>query len=370
MSKIYWIKGRTGSAQKNIVSKMDALLRLDGLSRLVVEEGSLAIKINISELGYGHYLRPIVISTLFEKLRAMGVRACVTDTCSLFKGSRFDGYTWHDSAMVQGFSAGEIFDQQLMLAGGYTNEEGKFWESKGEHLGGVELGSLLTDTGSIVVVSHVTAHPLLGLAGAICNLGMGFLTRSGKLRVHSCLEIEYDEGKCENSRFCLPFCPTGAISEGDGKILFDARTCNSCLGCLVSCPHGAFSVNPEGIPVFQESVVEAAHTTMENIRGGAFFINFLTSVTPQTDEYPYSDIPFIPDLGILASEDPVALDWATYQFIVRSPGIPGSIAEDLNVLDKGQDKIKAITGVTPELMLEYAEKMNLGTREGELFISG
>ena len=116
-------------------------------------------------------------------------------------------------------------------------------------------------------------------------------------------------------------------------------------------------------------MVEAAHTTMENLRGGAFFINFLTSVTPQTDEYPYSDIPFIPDLGILASEDPVALDWATYQFIVRSPGIPGSIAEDLNVLDKGQDKIKAIAGVTPEPMLEYAEKMNLGTREGELFIS-
>jgi uncharacterized Fe-S center protein len=54
---------------------------------------------------------------------------------------------------------------------------------------------------------------------------------------------------------------------------------------------------------------------------------------------------------------------------VRSPGIPGSIAEDLNVLDKGQDKIKAITGVTPEPMLEYAEKMNLGTREGDLFIS-
>lgn len=370
MSKVYWIKGRSGSIYKDIVSKIDVLLSMGEMARLVVEEESLAIKINLSELGYGHYLRPIVVSTLFEKLRAMGAKPCVTDACSLFKGSRFDGYTWHDSALVQGFSNGEIFDQQLMLAGGYTNEEGKFWPSEGEHLGGVELGSLLTDTGNIVVLSHVTAHPLLGLAGAICNLGLGFVTKSGKLRVHACLEIEYDEEKCENARLCLPFCPTGAISEGDPKISFDPRICNKCLGCFIACPHGAIRVKPEGIPVFQESVVEAAHTTMKNLRGDAFFINFLSSVTPQTDEYPYSDVPFIPELGILASEDPVAIDWATYQFIVRSPGIPGSVAQDLNVLEKGQDKIKAITGHTPEHMLEYAEKMNLGSRKIDFLVSG
>ena len=370
MSKVYWIKGRSRNAQRNILSKIDSLLGLEEMARLVVEEESLAIKINLSELGYEHYLRPIVVSTLFEKLRAMGARACVTDTCSLFKGSRFDGYTWYDSALVQGFSNGEIFDQQLMLAGGYTNEEGKLWPSEGEHLGGVELGSLLTDTGNVVVLSHVTAHPLLGLAGSICNLGLGFLTKSGKLRVHACLEVGYDEQKCDNCRICLPFCPTGSISEGDGKILFDARTCNSCLGCFISCPHGAFRVKAEGIPAFQESVVEAAHTATKNMRGNTFFISFLSSVTPQTDEYPYSDIPFIPDLGILASEDPVALDWATYQMIVRSPGVPGSIAQDLNMLEKGDDKIKAITGLTPEHMLEYAEEMNLGTRECEFLASG
>jgi uncharacterized Fe-S center protein len=370
MSKVYWIKGRSVSIYKDIVSKIDVLLGLDEMARLVVEGESLAIKINMSELGYEHYLRPVVVSTLFEKFRSMGVKACVTDTCSLFRGSRFEGYEWSDTALVQGFSNGEIFDQQLMLAGGYSNEEGKFWPSEGKNLAGVELGSLLTDTYNLVVLSHVTAHPILGLAGAISNLGLGFLTKSGKLRVHACLELGYDEQKCDNCQVCLPFCPTGAISEGKGKISFDPRICNKCLGCFIACPHGAFRVKPEGIPAFQESVVEAAHTARENLRGDAFFINFLSSVTPQTDEYPYSDIPFIPDLGILASEDPVAIDLVTSQMILRSPGIPGSMAQDLNVLDKGQDKIKAITGNTPEHMLEYAEGMNLGNSEIELLASG
>jgi uncharacterized Fe-S center protein len=92
-------------------------------------------------------------------------------------------------------------------------------------------------------------------------------------------------------------------------------------------------------------------------------------VTPQSEDYPFSDIPFIPDLGILASTDPVALDWVTYQMILRSPGVPGSIAEDLNVLEKGAEKLQAITGHTPLHMLEYAESAKLGSRECEFLIS-
>ena len=99
------------------------------------------------------------------------------------------------------------------------------------------------------------------------------------------------------------------------------------------------------------------------------FINILQSVTPQPDEYPYSDIPFIPDLGIIASDDPVAADWATHQMIKQSPGIPGSIAQDLDVLAKGQDKLKAITGQSPEHMLTYAEEMALGNRKFQ-FLKG
>jgi uncharacterized Fe-S center protein len=45
------------------------------------------------------------------------------------------------------------------------------------------------------------------------------------------------------------------------------------------------------------------------------------------------------------------------------------MAQNLDVLEKGQDKIKAITGQTPVEMLEYAEKMKLGSKEFEFLSS-
>ncbi|MBI5250588.1 MAG: DUF362 domain-containing protein [Desulfomonile tiedjei] len=365
MAKVYWIKGRSAGIHQSIISKISGLLSLEELARLVVPEESLALKINLSEMGYSHYLPPVVVTSLFEKTRDLGARPVVTDSGSLFKGSRFSGFDWINTALLLGYSSGETFDSQLMLAGGYTHEEGKFYPAEGRRLGGVELGSLLTDTGNVVVISHVTAHPLMGLTGAVYNLGVGMLTGSGKLRVHSCLEVAFDPSRCDNCGVCLSFCPTGALSNGYPNISYDPEICNNCLGCFLSCPNSAMSIKPEGIPVYQESVVEAACTATDNLRGSAFFINFLSSVTPQTDDHPFSDIPFVPDLGILASEDPVAVDWATYQIISSGPGVPGSVAEQFGVLHKGEDKIKAISGIDPESWIQYAEQMNLGSRDCE-----
>ncbi|MBI5602520.1 MAG: DUF362 domain-containing protein [Deltaproteobacteria bacterium] len=367
---VYWIKGRSETCEKNLISKIDTLLSLEELASLVVPEISLAIKFNLSEMGYGHYLPPVIFSTLFEKTRSQGAKPLLTDGCSLYKGSRFDGYSWVDGALLQGFSSGETFHNQLLQSGGYTNEEGKFWPADGRHLAGIDIGSLLTDTGNLIVVSHITAHPLLGIAGALYNLGLGFLTASGKLKVHACLQIEYEAEKCDHCGICLSFCPTKAMAGEPGRVTFDPRVCNRCLGCFVSCPSRAIHIQPEGLPIFQECVIEAAQTVLSQLRGKAFFINFLSSVTPQPDEFPFSDIPFVPDLGIIASSDPVAVDWATTQMILRSPGIPGSIAQDLKVLDKGEDKIKAITGQTPEHLLAYAEQSGLGSRTFEFFSAG
>lgn len=368
MARVYWIKGRSANIYQSIIARIDQILNMEEMARLLVPKQSLAIKINLSEIGYAHYLPPIIYTTLFEKLRSIGVQPVITDNCSLFKGPRFSGYEWTHTALIEGFSIGETFDSQLMLACGYSGEEGNFYPAEGEHLGGVELGSLLTDTGGLLVMSHVTAHPLAGMAGAVYNLGLGLLTGTGKARVHESLELEFQKELCDNCGVCLPFCPTGAITAGEPTIVFDRAICNGCLGCFQSCPRGVFRVQPESIPEFQYRLVEAAHTAKANLRGGAFFINFLNSITPQHDDYPYSDIPFLPDLGILASEDPVALDWATYMMTVRAPGVPGSMAEDLQVLEKGQDKLLAITGQTPEHLLEYAEELQLGQRDCEFLM--
>jgi len=365
MANVYWMKGRSSSIYQSLVSRTNAILNLDEMVRMIVPEESFAIKINLSEMGYSHCLPPVFVTTLFQGLLELGARPVVTDGCTVFNGSRFNGSDWNRSALMLGYPIGDGLNNQMMITAGFTNEEGKFFPADGQHLGGVELGTLLTDTGNVVVMSHVTAHPLLGISGAVYNFGVGMLTGTGKLRVHSPLEIVFDASKCDNCQICLPYCPTGAITEGSPTIVYNREICNNCLGCFMACPNGAMSIAPEGVPVYQESVVEAALTAKQNLRGSAFFVNYLTSVSPQMDDYPFSDIPFVPDLGILASEDPVALDWATYQMITSAPGVPGSIADELGVLGKGQDKIKAITGIDPEGWITYAEELKLGNRACE-----
>jgi uncharacterized Fe-S center protein len=187
MANVYWLKGRAKDIQSNLVAKIQTLANLPEMARLAGQDVSMAIKFNLSELGYSYYLPPIIFTTLFEKMRARGAKPVLTDSCSLFKGSRFDGYAWVDTALLQGFSSGEAFNNQLLQAGGYTNEEGNFWAADGKHLAGIDIGSLLTDVENVLVISHVTAHPLLAMNGALHSLGAGFLTGSGKLKLHSFL---------------------------------------------------------------------------------------------------------------------------------------------------------------------------------------
>jgi len=77
------------------------------------------------------------------------------------------------------------------------------------------------------------------------------------------------------------------------------------------------------------------------------FFNLAYDVTPHCDCAPYGDVPMVPDVGIFVSKDPVACDMATADAIINSPGIPGSAAEELNVMTRGSDKFSALTEWSP-----------------------
>ena len=54
---------------------------------------------------------------------------------------------------------------------------------EGEELGGIEVARVVVDGGGVVVMAHVSGHPLTGLSGALMALGEGCLGRTGKLRL-------------------------------------------------------------------------------------------------------------------------------------------------------------------------------------------
>ena len=116
---------------------------------------------------------------------------------------------------------------------------------------------------------------------------------------------------------------------------------------------------------FQKKMVEHAFGALKGKAERSTFINFITQVSPACDCYAHSGAPIVPDVGIVASIDPVAIDQASTDLVNKQPG--NSYSKLKSGMEPGGDKIR---GVYPEVdwsvQLEYAEKIGLGQREYEL----
>jgi len=92
-------------------------------------------------------------------------------------------------------------------------------------------------------------------------------------------------------------------------------------------------------------MVEYAYGVLKEKNEKTIFINFVTQVSPECDCYPYADAPIVPDVGIVASTDPVAI-WSS----LNRPGLnkqPGNPFSKLKSgLEPGGDKLR---GLFPEI---------------------
>ena len=121
----------------------------------------------------------------------------------------------------------------------------------------------------------------------------------------------------------------------------------------------------EAAPTFQRKMVEYVLGALKNKGKRAVFLNFVTQVSPYCDCYGYSDAPLVGDVGILASDDPVAIDQASVDLVNAQPGSTAS--PYTNDLSPGADKFRAVhQEVDWGVQLAYGEEMGLGRREYEL----
>jgi hypothetical protein len=80
---------------------------------------------------------------------------------------------------------------------------------------------------------------------------------------------------------------------------------------------------------------------------------------------PFSDAPIVPDIGILASLDPVAIDQASIDLVNQATGLPGTALREQ--YRSGQDKARAVyPDIDWEPQLAYGERLGLGTRSYHL----
>ena len=231
------------------------------------------------------------------------------------------------------------------------------------------IGSAIADADVIVSMNHFKGHELTGFGGALKNLGMGAASVGGKLFLHSGSSPEIYEPNCTGCRICEKFCNYGAIKVGNDKIArIDYDKCTGCGQCIAVCQYdSARVVWQNASEIVSKRIAEYTWAVLKD--KPSFHINFILDVSPDCDCWGFNDVPLVPNIGIAASFDPVALDQACAELVIAAPAIKGSRICDShdNQNHEGKDKFRM---AHPETFwtacLEHAEKIGLGTRSYEL----
>lgn len=340
--------------EESLLAKMEGLAGKIGLESTCETGSNVGIKVHMGEPGDVHYLRPVFASRMVDILKAIGAEPVIVETAGLgYMPGRTTAQKHLEAARKNGFCEESLGAPIVMTDG----EEGI--DSK--KIGDIDVAKGIAELDAMVVLSHVTGHIQAGFGGALKNIGVGCVAKSGKFRVHYTGTPSIDEAKCDLCGECEAVCPAGAIR--GGKI--DAKKCVCCNACLDVCGERAVKAKLNSRKVLATRIAENAAAVAEAFgeRKIAYF-NFLLDVLPHCDCHPHSDVPIVPDLGIVASLDPVAVDRASIDMVNAAFGTKGSEAEDSKALERDKDKFSMINpGTRWQVQLETVEKLGIGRQE-------
>jgi len=359
---------------KTILSKVDLLMDRAGLGQKIRERDLVAIKLHFGERGNTAYVQPIFLRRVVDYVKRCNGKPFLTDTNTLYVGARQEAVSHLATAYSHGFVFA-VVDAPIVIADGLRGNSAERVRIDKPIFKTVPVAHGIHNADALICVTHFKGHELLGFAGVLKNLGMGCTSREGKLSQHSNISPRVKPKECNGCEQCLSCCPVEAISmlsptqemEGKQRVAFiDPKKCIGCGECILTCPSGVIKVRwNETIPIFQKKMVEHAFGAIQKKKGKVLFLNFLMQISPACDCYGYSDTPIVHDIGILSSEDPVAIDQASVDLVNQAEGNPGSKLE--KSWKSGEDKFRALyPKVDWSIQLAYGEEIGLGAREYEL----
>lgn len=364
MEEVYIARAGALSARHNTESKIQALCTAAFLETMVSEGDLTAVKVHFGERGNDAFVSALHVAGIVHQVKNAGAKPFLTDTNTLYLGGRRNAIDHIETALSHGFCY-PVTECPIIIADGLRGTNAKEVEVYGKHFDSVKIAADIVAADSMVVVSHFKGHEVAGFGGVLKNLGMGCAAGEGKREQHTTRTF-LKKDTCITCGACINACPEFCISLGGKEIVIDLEHCIGCLMCMNTCPKHAIDIDwKDDGTVFVERIIEYAAGAVANKTGKAFYINFLTNITPHCDCTPWNDIPIVPDIGILASRDPVALDKACYDQVNNAEGIFGSLLPDHH--HEGEEKFTRVwPGTQPELQFTYAEEMGLGQAEYRL----
>jgi uncharacterized Fe-S center protein len=363
-SPVFFSSLRAFSDNEATTVKVQRLFDLAGFAGLIEPHDKTAIKLHFGERGSDGFISPVYVRQVVEKVKACGALPFLTDTNTLYLGSRSNAVEHIGTAILHGFDY-TVAGAPVIIADGLNGKNIRRVEITKKHFNEISIAGDIAAADSLIVLSHFKGHIVAGFGGAIKNLGMGCAPPEGKRAQHNARPFTIPE-KCTGCASCMKVCPKDAITVKRKKSVIDRERCIGCFECMHACLEHAIDIDWETeIPQFMERMVEHAYGAVKGKEHKAGYMNFLLRITPECDCLPFSDAPIVPDIGILASKDPVAIDAASFDLVNQQQGYTDSLLTAHH--HKGGDKFKSVHAQTDGYrQVRYAEEIGMGNHSYDL----
>ena len=372
-SKVFYTDLRTVPGN-DLLTKLERLIRKAGIADIDFDGKFTAVKIHFGEPGNMAYIRPNYAARVVDVIRSLGGKPFLTDSNTLYTGGRSNAVDHLDAAMENGFNRIGVH-ADVIIADGLKGTDYREIPCGGEYCPAPKIGAAIADADIIISMTHFKGHEQSGFGGTLKNLGMGSACVGGKLELHSSSQPCIDTDNCIGCRICEKYCRHDAVHVIDRKAVIDYDKCVGCGQCVAVCQKSAAVIKDyDTSEVLNCKIAEYAQAVVKD--KPSFHISFIMNVSPNCDCWNHNDAAIVPDLGIAASFDPIALDCACADLVKAAPVLYGSAISDKDGHEcscghhhhhLGEDKSRLVHPDTNwEAGAEHGEKIGLGHRAYEL----
>ncbi len=370
-AKVYFTDFRTIANGDGLPTKLKKLIRKAGIGEIDMEGKFVAIKMHFGEMGNVSFLRPNYAKAVADVVRELGGRPFLTDCNTLYPGSRKNALEHLACAWENGFSPLSTGCPILIADGLKGTDDVLVPVEGGEYVKEAKIGRAVMDADIFISLNHFKGHESTGFGGAIKNIGMGCGSRAGKAEQHNSGTPVVDEDACRGCRLCAKQCANDGLefNETTRKMRVNADNCLGCGRCVGACNFDAIAFREENaVEMLNRRMAEYAKAVVTG--RPQFHISLVMDISPNCDCHCENDAPILPDIGMFASFDPVALDQACADACLKQEPMPHSQLWDNMRRANFFDWNDHFRNSTPESewrsCLEHAEKIGLGTREYEI----
>ncbi len=354
----------------NVLQKLERLIRAAGIGSIDMEKKMVAIKIHFGEPGNLAYLRPNYAKVVADVVKSLGGMPFLTDCNTLYVGRRKNALDHLGAAYENGFSPFSTGCHVIIADGLKGTDDVEVPVKGGEYVTTAKIGRAIMDADVFISLNHFKGHECTGFGGALKNIGMGCGSRAGKMEQHNTGKPTVDQSLCRGCHVCAKNCAHGGICfDESGKAYIDHDKCVGCGRCIGACNFDAiYNSNSAANAQLNCKMAEYAKAVVDGRPN--FHISLVMDVSPYCDCHAESDVPIVPDVGMFASFDPVALDQACADACQAQPVLGGSLLDENMKAPGFVDRGDIFTNTTPESewesCLAHAEKIGLGVREYEV----